>query len=205
MKVLQITIQRYMKDTQEPVRLSEASDLKSFGYFQRPTCQQLLNTFGKIVVKRIAPGQRITVEVEGLAEYQVHTYVRADGLAGTFTADKEYPARVAFAKLSELLDAFATDSQLRGWESETRDDAFGGWPPLATAIAECQDPTSFDKIIKIQKDLDSTQQVLHQTIDNILERGEKLDDLVARSDELSATSKQFYKQARKTNSCCVIA
>ena len=43
------------------------------------------------------------------------------------------------------------------------------------------------------------------TIDNILERGEKLDDLVARSDELSATSKQFYKQARKTNSCCVIA
>lgn len=30
-------IQRYMKDTQEPVRLSEASDLKSFGYFQRPT------------------------------------------------------------------------------------------------------------------------------------------------------------------------
>ena len=111
---------------------------------------------------------------------------------------------MAFAKLSELLDIFAADPQLRGWESETRDEAFGGWPPLATAIVEVQDPTSFDKIIKIQKDLDSTQQVLHQTIDNILERGEKLDDLVARSDELSATSKQFYKQARKTNSCCVI-
>jgi len=67
-------VQRYMRDTAEPVMLSEASDLSSFGFFQRPTCQQLLNAFSKIVVKRIAPGQRITVEVDGLAEYQVHTY-----------------------------------------------------------------------------------------------------------------------------------
>jgi synaptobrevin family protein YKT6 len=193
-----------MRDTDEPVMLTEASDLSSFGFFQRPTCHQLLNAFSKIVVKRIQPGQRITVEVDGLTEYQVHIYVRSDGLAGCFTADKEYPARVAFAKLAELLDQFASDPQLRGWESETRPDAFAGWPPLGVALEECQDPMKFDKILKIQKDLDSTQQVLHQTIDNILERGEKLDDLVARSDELSATSKQFYKQARKTNSCCTI-
>lgn len=165
------------------------------------------------------------VAVEGLSEYQVHTFVRADGLAGTFTADKEYPARVvrgpqsflnsavvihsqnwqAYAKLSELLDQFSSDAQLRGWETETRPGAFAGWPPLSEAIVQVQDPAQFDKIIKIQKDLDSTQKVLHQTIDNILERGEKLDDLVARSDELSATSKQFYKQARKANSCCVIS
>lgn len=205
MKVLQISVQRYMRDTEEPVSLCEVSDLSSFGFFQRSTAQQLLNAFGKIVVKRIAPGQRMTVEVDGLAEYQVHTYVRSDGLAGTFTADKEYPARVAYAKLSELLDTFSQDPNLRGWESATRNDAFGGWPPLSTALVECQDPSSFDQILKIQKDLDSTQQVLHSTIDNILERGEKLDDLVARSDELSATSKQFYKQARKTNSCCTIS
>ena len=133
------------------------------------------------------------------------TTVRADGLAGTLTADKEYPARVAFAKIAELLDQFSADPQMRGWETESRPDAFAGWPLLAESIVECQDPAKFDKIIKIQKDLDATQQVLHQTIDNILERGEKLDDLVSRSDELSATSKQFYKQARKTNSCCVIS
>jgi len=74
MKVLQIALQRYMRDTDEPVMLSEASDLSSFGFFQRATCQQLLNAFSKIVVKRIQPGQRITVEVDGLTEYQVHIY-----------------------------------------------------------------------------------------------------------------------------------
>jgi hypothetical protein len=50
-----------MRDTEEPVMLCEASDLSSFGFFQRPTCHQLLNAFSKIVVKRIQPGQRITV------------------------------------------------------------------------------------------------------------------------------------------------
>lgn len=44
----------------------------------------------------------------------------------------------------------------------------------------------------------------HQTIDAVLERGVKLDDLVERSDDLSKASKMFYKQAKKTNSCCVI-
>jgi synaptobrevin family protein YKT6 len=43
-----------------------------------------------------------------------------------------------------------------------------------------------------------------KTIDNVLERGEKLDDLVSKSQDLSSQSKVFYKQAKKTNSCCVV-
>ena len=47
--------------------------------------------------------------------------------------------------------------------------------------------------------------ILHKTIDSVLERGTKLDSLVERSDDLSRQSKMFYKQAKKTNSCCVIS
>lgn len=36
----------------------------------------------------------------------------------------------------------------------------------------------------------------------VLDRGEKLDDLVLKSEGLSIQSKAFYKTARKTNSCC---
>lgn len=42
----------------------------------------------------------------------------------------------------------------------------------------------------------------HNTIEAVLERGEKLDDLVSKSEMLSLQSKTFYKTARKTNSCC---
>jgi hypothetical protein len=47
--------------------------------------------------------------------------------------------------------------------------------------------------MKIQKDLDETKIVLHKTIEKVLERGEKIDDLVAKSDGLSAQSKMFYR------------
>ena len=62
----------------------------------------------------------------------------------------------------------------------------------------------------------------HKTIESVLERGEKLNDLVDRSNALSAQSKMFYKTAKKVcglivysaltlmssftqqNSCCVV-
>lgn len=48
--------------------------------------------------------------------------------------------------------------------------------------------------MKIQKELDETKIVLHKTIESVLERGEKIDSLVEKSDGLSAQSKMFYKQ-----------
>ena len=51
--------------------------------------------------------------------------------------------------------------------------------------------------MKIQKELDETKIVLHKTIESVLERGEKIDNLVAKSDGLSAQSKMFYTQVRR--------
>ena len=34
----------------------------------------------------------------------------------------------------------------------------------------------------------------HETLEAMLERGERLDDLVAKTDKLSTTSKAFYKE-----------
>lgn len=36
------------------------------------------------------------------ADYNVHVYMRQDGLAGTVTADLEYPPRVAFVLLTQV-------------------------------------------------------------------------------------------------------
>jgi len=79
------------------------------------------------------------------------------------------------------------------------------FPQISEYLAKFQDPSAADKITKIQKDLDDTTEILHKTIDNVLERGVKLDQLVERSDDLSRQSKMFYKQAKKTNSCCIVS
>jgi synaptobrevin family protein YKT6 len=162
--------------------------------------QQMLTFFGRTLTKRTDSGQRQTIQHE---DYNCHVYRRADGLCGVVAADMDYPQRVAFVFLSKLMEEFGTEFAGR-WEGQTEDDGFAGWPNMARAIAEYQDPAKADKITAIQKELEDTTAILHKTIDGVLERGVKLDQLVDKSNDLSNQSKMFYKQARKTNSCCVI-
>lgn len=70
------------------------------------------------------------------------------------------------------------------------------FPELKDYIVKYQDPQQADSIMKIQKELDETKIVLHKTIESVLERGEKIDTLVQKSDGLSAQSKMFYTQVR---------
>ena len=153
----------------------------------------------KTFLKRTNPGQRQSVSHEG---YVVHCFVRPDGLGGTVTTDEEYPARVAFSMLGQLLEDFVGQHG-DAWKNVEQPESVV-FDKATEYLTQYQDPTKADKVTKIQKDLDETTQILHQTIDSVLERGVKLDSLVDKSNDLSAQSKLFYKQAKKTNSCCVV-
>lgn len=65
---------------------------------------------------------------------------------------------------------------------------------MQMCMRNVQDPHQADKLTKIQSDLDETKVVLHRTIESMLERGEKLDTLVGKSEDLSMASQMFYKQ-----------
>lgn len=43
---------------------------------------------------------------------------------------------------------------------------------------------------------DTRMYTQHETLEALLERGEKLDDLVSRTDKLSTTSKAFYNEVQ---------
>lgn len=200
MKVVDISILSATPDNDEPIPLASATDLSSYGYFQRQGVKEMITFFSKTFTKRTQPGQRQSITHES---YIVHCYVRSDGLAGAVTTDLEYPSRVAFVLLTQLLDEF-TGAMGNAWRSAT--EAYSiDFPALDSYLVRYQDPAAADKVTKIQKDLDDTTQILHKTIDSVLERGVKLDNLVERSNDLSQQSKMFYKQAKKTNSCCVIS
>jgi synaptobrevin family protein YKT6 len=201
MKVVDISILNTKSSAGgDPLPLCSASDLTSYGYFQRQGVKEMLTFFTKTFTKRTQPGQRQSITHES---YVVHCYVRSDGLAGAVTTDLEYPARVAFVLLTQLLDEFTT-TMGSAWKSTSVANSID-FQPLEGYLVKYQDPAAADKVTKIQKDLEDTTQILHKTIDSVLERGVKLDNLVERSDDLSRQSKMFYKQAKKTNSCCVIA
>jgi len=54
----------------------------------------------------------------------------------------------------------------------------------------------------VQDEVEETKVVLHNTVQAVLERGEKMEDLIKASENLSDQSKMFYTQARKMNKCC---
>jgi len=201
MKVVGLTILRTGASLPDPIPISMACDLSSYGFFQRQGVKEMLTFFSKTFTKRTEPGQRQSITHES---YIVHCYVRSDGLSGAAITDDEYPARVAFVLLTQLIDEFAS-SVGDSWKTMEASVESSPFPPLEEYLVKYQDPANADKVTKIQNDLDETTNILHKTIDSVLERGVKLDSLVEKSDDLSKQSKMFYKQAKKTNSCCVVS
>ncbi|KNE66767.1 hypothetical protein AMAG_11261 [Allomyces macrogynus ATCC 38327] len=181
------------------IRASE-SDLSQFGFFQRGSVQEFMNFTAKTLVERTGSGQRQSVEQD---EFMVHCYLRPDNLAGVIITDREYPLRVAFTLISKILDDFtATFTPATTWATLTPNAANPAFPQLKEQFVKYQDPHSADSLMKVQKELDETKVILHKTIESVLEREEKLDALVERSNALSMQTKAFFKTAKKTNSCC---
>jgi len=72
-------------------------------------------------------------------------------------------------------------------------------------IKKYQDPTEADKVMKIQKELDETKEIVIKNIGQMLDRGEKLNDIAAKSNDLSFQSKAFADRAEDLTRCgCVI-
>ncbi len=71
--------------------------------FSQQSVKEMITFLIKTFIKWTEPGQRQSITHEG---YVVHCYVRSDGLGGTVTTDLEYPARVAFVLLGQLLEDF---------------------------------------------------------------------------------------------------
>lgn len=181
------------------VILKSANDVSSFSFFQRPSVLEFLKFSSQIIVGRSVRATRSSVREK---EYMCHVYVRSDSLAGVVVSDHEYPNRVAHTLINKVLEEFSKAVHHETWA--TIDDSTCSFQGLDTYLAKYQEPTQADPMSKIQADLDETKIILHNTIEAVLERGEKLDDLVAKSEDLSTQSKAFYKTARKTNQCCTI-
>jgi len=196
MKIYYIGILK--NETKPAHELCAERDLSSYSRFTRDSYGEFMTLFSKTVAERTKPGQRQDVQEQS---YTFHAYGRAEGIAGVIISDQAYPALVAHQLLSKVVDEFLVLHPSNTWASGTPTLP---WPQLKEYLVKYQDPAQADSIMKIQRELDETKIVLHKTIESVLERGEKIDSLVAKSDGLSAQSRMFYTQAKKQNSCCVV-
>ena len=107
--------------------------------------------------------------------------------------DMEYPEVVARRLLYLLSKQFAaTQSRL---ESPVEDI------DLAILFNEYQNPNT-DPLYRLQVEVEETKAVIHSNIEKLFERGERLEDIIAKTDYLENTTKTFYKRAKSSNRWC---
>jgi synaptobrevin family protein YKT6 len=152
------------------------------------------------LAQRTESGTRQQVEKD---EYICYVHSRANGLVGVLVADQEYDARVAFTVLYQGILEFERLNNSQKW-LQAKEDYSVPCSSLEEILAKYQNPTEADDLLKIRQELEETKVIMHQAIENMLERGEKLDNLVDKSSDLSMSSKAFYNTAADTNSCCIL-
>lgn len=186
----------------DPVICSSSIDVSSFGYFQRGSAREFIIFLARTVAKRVALGAKTQITDNG---HVVYAYATLDGVVAIGVSDIEYNSRVAFTLLTELVPQFQQTFRGKFESIETRQDDFLPWPVLEVTLEKYQNPEEVDKILRIKRDIEDTKVIMYNAIDQIIERGQKIDDLVAQSEDLGIASKTFYNQAKQTNSgCCVM-
>lgn len=83
--------------------LKKATDLNSFGFFQRSSVDEFLKFTAKIITERTSVGARSSVKEQ---DYLAHVYVRSDNLTGVVVSDQEYSNRVAHSLINKVFLKF---------------------------------------------------------------------------------------------------
>ena len=200
MKILSIHI--FSLYNSKPIILSSAFSLAFVSIFQRGTLKDFLNFHSRLVIERVQKDTHAQVQLEKGICYAI---ANEDKIGVTLISDEEYPKRVAIDFLLKIHDNFKTflaqqNVNLNSIEKDT-DLKFDY---IATEIEAWQDPSKKDKFMKIQNELNDVQDIMRQNLNELLKREENLESLMAKSQDLSLASVNFYKQAKKTNSCCNI-
>ena len=200
MKILSIHIFSLYKS--KPIILSSAFSLAFVSIFQRGTLKDFLNFHSRLVIERVQKDTHVQVQLEKGICYAI---ANEDKIGVTLISDEEYPKRVAIDFLLKIHDNFKTflaqqNVNLNSIEKDT-DLKFDY---IATEIEAWQDPSKKDNIMKLQNELNDVTDIMRQNLNELLKREENLESLMAKSQDLSSASVNFYKQAKKTNSCCNI-
>uniref|UniRef100_A0A7E4UW69 Synaptobrevin YKT6 n=1 Tax=Panagrellus redivivus TaxID=6233 RepID=A0A7E4UW69_PANRE len=198
MKLYSISLYQKNPTTGKTKLLKAEHDLKDFSFFQRGSIKEFFVFTGHLLAERgVTPSRNSCKE----QQYMVHCFIRQDNLTGVAITDEEYEPRVAFTMLSKILEDFTNVIPPAKWDS-IQNESQCTYSRLEELIKKWQNPREADSLTRVQDEVEETKIVLHNTITSVLERGEKLDDLVKASENLSEQSKMFYTSARKMNKCC---
>jgi len=124
-----------------------------------------------------------------------HVYKQMDGLTVVVITDLEYPPRAAHGVIRDVFRTFGDEVKTSEW-SQAQDDEIKFNKQLNQILQNYKQPKQ-DKIEQVQLEIENSKKIVIQSIDKILENMDKVDTLVEKSNDLSDTSRMFYKKKTK--------
>mmetsp|Transcript_23467 Transcript_23467/g.27185 ORF Transcript_23467/g.27185 Transcript_23467/m.27185 type:complete len:203 (+) Transcript_23467:51-659(+) len=188
------------QDPSEPLFLVRCHELGFMSFFQRPFAKEHLNFGARTATKSCGPGESSCINIK---EVQSNAYVFTNkaGVSVVIIADEEYPQKVILKIQRELFEEFYKNYKDSDVKNQAKD---ADWTvdTFPTLIKKYQDPKEADKLLKLQSELDDVTQLMYKNLDDIVARGETLDDMMKKSKDVSSMSYKFYKDSRKVNEGC---
>ncbi|CAK75878.1 unnamed protein product (macronuclear) [Paramecium tetraurelia] len=203
MQLIAVLIAAYNPVEKKVIILTRYYELNSVGIFYRNTVKDSMKFVCRESVIGLDKGTRHSVMHED--KYcHIQMGYGSDKVGAYAFCDQDYPKRIAFAFLNAVLQAFQKKVG-DDWKKYKEDESIEV-PEIKQLFQEYQDPKNVDKVLLAQTKVDETNIILHENIKKLLERQGDLDQLVAKSNDLSAGAKMFYKQSKDMNkkSCCEI-
>jgi len=176
---------------EKKVQLSELVNLEDFNFWEKSIALNIIRKISQLTIEVTEPGKQISILHEG---YLCHVLNRNNGLACAIITDQEYPSRVSFDIIIYYSDQYYKEYGLN----------FPSEPFLYDYIIEIQNPKDIDKLTKIKNDIDNTKEIVLETIEQLISRGEKLENLNNKSNKLVDDAKKFQTQSQELNACCNI-
>lgn len=155
---------------------------------------------GKALLKKQIPNQvdpRMTVEASD--SFCFHVSIR-DGVAFVCLADRLYPKRLAYSCLDEASDLFLHEYTTDQVGRVSRPyELIRFTNSLQRIKRSYQDVRSKENIERLKEELVDVTQIMTQNINQLLERGSKLENMSLLSNNLSQDARKYVRDAQQLN------
>eukprot|EP01087_Luapelamoeba_hula_P017094 TRINITY_DN535_c0_g1_i1.p1 TRINITY_DN535_c0_g1~~TRINITY_DN535_c0_g1_i1.p1 ORF type:complete len:208 (-),score=27.84 TRINITY_DN535_c0_g1_i1:87-710(-) len=203
-RLVGIIVFRWINPDTNPVLLASQFDLSDLYFYQRGTAKEVCMFAGRELVKRITPQDAKSIKHgQFICHGRVLSIRGGLHLGCAVLTDETYIPRVAYGLMGHVFERMMETYDVPDLTSVSRDTEMKA-PFLAELLERFQKPEEADSILRLQRQVDETKEVLLESLDALMERGDKLDDLVSRSQDLSFKSRAFVKEAERMNCSCVL-
>jgi len=151
------------------------------------------STIARVLLKRIQPNidEKRSFEHES---YAFH-YEQYDNLIYLVMADKQTPPRAAFKFLSDIRQRFISQYGHRA-HTATAFQYNADFSHILSSVMQHYNASSDDKFTAIRSSLSDVKEQMVENIDKVIMRGERIELLVDKSDELEEKAIHFKRQSR---------